>query len=54
MWLVMPMIVIIASTAASAPIWIGIKNTNAGIATAPVIASNGWKDIAAHAVGGRL
>jgi hypothetical protein len=43
-----------ARTIASAATWIGIRKRSAGMTTAPVTASQGWKLIAAHAVGGRL
>ena len=48
------MIVMIVSTSPSTATWIGIRKTSAGMTTAPVIASTGWKLIAAQAVGGRL
>ncbi len=54
MWFVTPITVMIASTSPSAPTWMGTRKTSAGITTAPVIASTGWKLIAAQAVGGRL
>jgi len=40
-WLDTPMIVMIDSTTPSAPTWIGIRKTSAGITTAPVSASHG-------------
>jgi hypothetical protein len=43
-----------ASTTAKAATWMGTRKTSTGITTAPVIASQGWKLIAAQAVGGRL
>ena len=48
------MTVITASTTNKAETWIGMSRTSAGITTAPVTASSGWKLIAAQAVGGRL
>ncbi len=54
MWFVTPISVMIVSTVPSAATWIGTTNTSAGMTTAPVSASHGWKLIAAHAVGGRL
>lgn len=53
-WLVMPMMVMMKRTNPSAAIWMGIRNTSNGITIAPVSASHGWNDMAAHAVGGRL
>lgn len=53
-WFVTPIKVMIASTMPSAAMWIGMVRTSAGMTTAPVSASHGWKLIAAHAVGGRL
>lgn len=54
MWLVIPITVMIVSTTPSAARWIGISRTRAGMTTAPVSASIGWKLMAAQAVGGRL
>ncbi len=48
------MTVMMVSTAASAPTWIGMVRISAGITTAPVSVSHGWKLIAAQAVGGWL
>ena len=42
------------STTPSAPMWIGTVTISAGITTAPVSVSHGWKLIAAQAVGGWL
>ena len=53
-WLVTPITVITASTTNRAETWIGMVSTSAGMTIAPVIASSGWKLIAAQAVGGRL
>ena len=53
-WLVTPMIVITDSTTPKDATRMGMTKTKNGITNAPDNASHGWKDMAAHAVGGRL
>ena len=52
MWLLTPITVMMVRTTPSAATWIGMVRISAGMTTAPVSDSHGWKLIAAQAVGG--